>query len=369
MRVFISSVRHGLEAERDALPGLISALGHVPVRFEDFTAQPTPSREACLAGVASSDVYVLLLGPNYGHRFADTNQSPTHDEWMAARAAGKPTYVFRKDGVAMEPDQEAFTNEVGNYGTGVFYGRFTDATDLQAKVVKALRAHAAAPAALVFAPRTTPVSIRWKHEWTNTNPLQRDTEGTLELHVVGLDGTSIPSRMMLDLPDRLAGSLRTLGAVSMTAGLEPGGDRDSASVQVSATDTRSTPSPGALLGVHVSTTGQLSVWWSLPRDGLGHILDENILVQNLTDGLRLAGGLKILTGETYAIAAGLSGSMLVSRGTYSGAGRSNAPVKMNPQPVHIVLDEAVTSAAFDHGAPEVARPVTSMLLSDFDKTW
>lgn len=43
MRIFISSVRKGLEEERDALPGLIRALGHTPVLFEDFTAQTTPA--------------------------------------------------------------------------------------------------------------------------------------------------------------------------------------------------------------------------------------------------------------------------------------------------------------------------------------
>lgn len=59
MRVFISSVRHGLEEERDALPGLITAIGHTPVRFEDFTAQTTPSRQRCLDGLATADVYLL----------------------------------------------------------------------------------------------------------------------------------------------------------------------------------------------------------------------------------------------------------------------------------------------------------------------
>ena len=43
MKIFISSVRRGLEDERDALPALISALGHTPVRFEDFSAQSVPS--------------------------------------------------------------------------------------------------------------------------------------------------------------------------------------------------------------------------------------------------------------------------------------------------------------------------------------
>jgi Domain of unknown function (DUF4062) len=48
MKVFISSVRRGLEEERDALPGLISAIGHTPVRFEDFTAQ---SLRTCRGGL------------------------------------------------------------------------------------------------------------------------------------------------------------------------------------------------------------------------------------------------------------------------------------------------------------------------------
>lgn len=75
MRVFISSVRRGLEEERDALPGLITAIGHTPVRFEDFTAQAVPSREACLDGVAASDVYLLLVGPHYGQPFKDSPQA------------------------------------------------------------------------------------------------------------------------------------------------------------------------------------------------------------------------------------------------------------------------------------------------------
>src|SRR5688572_23183686 len=76
MRVFISSVRRGLESERDALPGLLIATGFEPARFEDFGALPTPSREACVRGVQASDVYLLLLGPAYGDPLPETGQSP-----------------------------------------------------------------------------------------------------------------------------------------------------------------------------------------------------------------------------------------------------------------------------------------------------
>lgn len=42
MRVFISSVRRGLEQERDAMRGLLLALGHEPLLFEDFSARSVP---------------------------------------------------------------------------------------------------------------------------------------------------------------------------------------------------------------------------------------------------------------------------------------------------------------------------------------
>jgi hypothetical protein len=370
MRVFISSVRRGLEDERDALPGLIRALGHVPVMFEDFGAQTVPSREACLEGVASADVYVLLLGSIYGDRFPDTNQSPTHDEWMAARAAGMPTFVFRKADVDLEPAQQEFVDMVGSYGSGVFYGQFNDVADLQVKAAEVLVAHAAQPSPLVFTPLVDPVSIRWKDDWAEPGRRQQDAYGSLELHVVALDAAPVPARMMLDLPNRLAGSIRTLGAVSMTAGLAPSGDSSAATIAVMAGDSRSSVVNATLGGIRMGASGQLSLWWSLPRDGMGSILDEGILLQNLTDGLRVVGGLNVLTGDRFAVAAGISGSAMVTRGTFTGTQRQSATgFKLNPKPARVVLDEAVTSAAFDRGAPEVARPLVTMVLADFDKTW
>lgn len=133
MRVFISSVRRGLEEERDALPGLISAIGHMPVRFEDFTAQTVPSREACLAGVKSSDVYLLLAGPHYGHVFEDTGQSATRDEWMAATAAGMPRLVYRESGIQLDSDQAAFVAGIKDYGAGAFRDVYSSTAEWQTK--------------------------------------------------------------------------------------------------------------------------------------------------------------------------------------------------------------------------------------------
>ncbi len=94
MRIFISSVRRGLEDERDALPALIRALGHEPRRFEDYTVKPVPSREACLEGLEGAQAYVLLLGATYGDPLPDTGKAPTEEEFTVAKRRGDRSVSF-----------------------------------------------------------------------------------------------------------------------------------------------------------------------------------------------------------------------------------------------------------------------------------
>lgn len=161
VRVFISSVRRGLEQERDALPGLLKAIGFEPVRFEDFTAQKVPSRQACLDGVDSADAYVLLIGPHYGHVFPETGQSATHDEYVRARNRGIPRLVFTKAGVEMDSDQKTIVDGVGDYGAGSFWSTFSDVTDLQTKVAAALREVASQPGHLTY---HTSAHLEWHRQ-------------------------------------------------------------------------------------------------------------------------------------------------------------------------------------------------------------
>ncbi len=137
-RVFISSVTEGLRQERTALPGLIRALGMDPVRFEDFTALPEPSRDVCLQAVGTSDVYLLLLGEHYGTPFPDTGLSPTHEEYRAAINKGIPRLAFRRHGVTMESAQAAFAAEVEAYETGLFRGSWEEVGELLSAVSDAL---------------------------------------------------------------------------------------------------------------------------------------------------------------------------------------------------------------------------------------
>jgi hypothetical protein len=98
MIVFISSVRRGLESERDYLPSLLQASGYEARRFEDFSAQPSPSRDACLAGVEAADVYLLLLGERFGEPLPDTGKGTDGRGTHGREAARYPNPCLPEDG-------------------------------------------------------------------------------------------------------------------------------------------------------------------------------------------------------------------------------------------------------------------------------
>ncbi|MDX3069712.1 DUF4062 domain-containing protein, partial [Streptomyces sp. ND04-05B] len=209
MRIFISSVRKGLEEERDALPGLIRALGHTPVLFEDFSAQTTPSREACLEALDSADVCIFLLGPSYGHVFPETGQSATHDEWMVAKTAGKPRLVYRKLDVRFEDAQQDFARTVEAYATGVFRDAFHDTSELMTKVVQKVKELESGPSPLSFAPLAQPASLRWSLD-------EAGVEGgvnvpLLELHVLPVGFAGYSARELEELGTSLVDRIRRTG--------------------------------------------------------------------------------------------------------------------------------------------------------------
>jgi uncharacterized protein DUF4062 len=146
--VFISSVRRGLESERGYLPSLLQASGYEARRFEDFSAQPSPSRDACLAGVEAADVYLLLLGEHFGEPLPDTGKAPTEEEFTVAKRRGIPILVFRKTGIDPGERQRDFIARAGDYQQGRFWKEFGDNGQLAVVVLQALREVAAEAAPL-----------------------------------------------------------------------------------------------------------------------------------------------------------------------------------------------------------------------------
>ncbi|MCG2798013.1 MAG: DUF4062 domain-containing protein [Cellulomonas sp.] len=368
MRVFISSVRIGLEQERDSLKGLILALGHEPVMFEDFTAQPVPSRQACLESVRTCDVYLLLLGDRYGYEFPETGLSPTAEEHVAARTAGIPRLVMRESGGTPEPKQQELIEEIRSYRDGVFYSEFSDVVDLQAKVAAAIRQAERAPESLTFAPLPSDVLVSWRWDWPAEQQGQAD-HAVLELHVVPDTPQPLPSRVLRELPQRLAAELRNVGGVGPSASVPADNDTVAAWAHViEALHRRAYDEArdGAVLGCRVAASAQTSVWGTLPGDGMGSILDPAEVTERLAGFLRIAGAAMPGDARQLALAVALSPLNSVTEGRVTGVPRSRAGgFSFGRERIAVPPDEVVSRAALSNGARDAARILTEALLTAY----
>ncbi|WP_102581047.1 DUF4062 domain-containing protein [Xanthomonas arboricola] len=136
MKVFISSLISGMEAERAAVKHAVELLGHQAIMAEDFGARASSPQVACLSGVREADLVILVLGPRYGAKQAG-GVSATHEEVHEARNR-KPLLMFVQSGMEAEPDQAALIAEIGKWQGGQLWDGFASASDLGQKVTRGL---------------------------------------------------------------------------------------------------------------------------------------------------------------------------------------------------------------------------------------
>ncbi|MFI5258880.1 MAG: DUF4062 domain-containing protein [Candidatus Limnocylindrales bacterium] len=358
MRVFISSVRHGLEEERDALPALIRAIGHEPRRFEDYTAQPVPSRDACLRGVEESDAYVLLLGEHYGDKMPDTGTSPTEEEWVVARRRGIPILAFRKRDVGPDADQAAFIRRIEDYAVGVFRESFSTTAQLLTAVATTLREVAAAPPALVWRPLGQPVNVPWKAFGQSVASYAT----VLEIHLIPTAGSPLPATTLEALPRRLSRVGRDHGLFSEDRALDLVHSEAGAAVTTRAD--RQAP----MAGLRMAGAGGVTIWTQLPSDTLGVLLDAHDLGERIGTGLRIGAELLPSTGEV-ALAVGLFGGGLISEGSVAELGRRTTATitgfRRGAASAQVEPRDAVPAVALGRAADEIARELASRLLLRF----
>ncbi|MCY4421280.1 MAG: DUF4062 domain-containing protein [Gammaproteobacteria bacterium] len=137
-RVFVSSVVKGMEEYRHVAREAITTMGHTPVMFEDFSAKPYSSEQACLHEVEQSDIYLVIAGQDYGHETPE-GLSVTQAEFRAAKAANKSILAFIQQVDARDERQQQFLSEIEAYQGGVFRASFSSALKLNNEIIKALR--------------------------------------------------------------------------------------------------------------------------------------------------------------------------------------------------------------------------------------
>jgi Domain of unknown function (DUF4062) len=138
--LFLSSVMGELKDERRAVAVALESEGFTVRWFEDFGGTDDPPDAAYLTEVAAADIYVGLMGDDYGTMHA-TGFSATHEEYLEARRRGKRvTFWARNDGSNRDGHARNFVSEVRVFNVT---GGYSDADDLVRRLVRRLREMAA----------------------------------------------------------------------------------------------------------------------------------------------------------------------------------------------------------------------------------
>lgn len=151
LRVFVASTSRDLPNERHEVVRAIRELNFEPVNAEGWRSDGTTPWSRIEREIESSDLFLLVLGQEYGFRpsagpGAAEGLSVTHMEARRARALGLPVFPFLKRldyddplrGTEDGTRRDAFREEVSAWEGGYLVTPFELASDLGEKVQEAL---------------------------------------------------------------------------------------------------------------------------------------------------------------------------------------------------------------------------------------
>jgi hypothetical protein len=143
-RVFVSSVMGGMTAQRRAAVAGIKQVGAEPVCFEGFGGRDDDAELAYLSEVASSTVYVGILGRTYG-RLQRSRLSPTHEEYREAERRGLRIRAYVRGDGDLQGDQVSFLEEIRQFHVTGSYAIPEDLTHLVADGLRWIAAEDLSP--------------------------------------------------------------------------------------------------------------------------------------------------------------------------------------------------------------------------------
>ena len=354
LKVMLSSVRRGLADVRDAIAPVIKILRYDVVRFETVVKTPVPPRATCVAMVEDSDIYLLILGEEYGDPMPGTGLAPTEEEWTVARNLGKPTVVFKKTGINPGPEQSAFIRRVEDYETGVWRRTFTDTADLISQLEDALASAAEGLRPATAMPLLSHVSVPWLA--TSSGIYSPGT--VLETHVLpAADGSRFPAATFSDLK-------RVIASAGQEGGIFDLGEAIEFAVTEAAVVAHAMPDRRrAAAGVRVGRDRSVSIWESLPTSmHLGAVIDEDQFVRRVARDIRIAANLRVLEGERVAIAAGFEDVSMLGIPAEYGTGMTLPFAVGGDRQVHVEPIESWPLRALASAADQIAQEAVAGIM-------
>ena len=141
LRVFVSSVQKELEDERLIVQNLVNTdpflSAHcTPVLYEYEPASPAKALEGCLAELDGCQVYLLIVGAQYGTAIGEL--SITHAEYRRAKEKSLPVLAFIRGDRHVQREAGTSTLLAELDDDGPKYKRFGNVIELQREVRAAL---------------------------------------------------------------------------------------------------------------------------------------------------------------------------------------------------------------------------------------
>ena len=145
LRLFVSSVQKELATERLAVLELVRENdpflneNFEVIRFEDLPATTEPTSKAYLKALEECDIYLGIIGNEYG-KVGPDGFSSVHREYLYARKKGMEIYVFikGKDNSIRNKKMISFLKQIRDPRKGHKYKRFENYIDLKQEARGAL---------------------------------------------------------------------------------------------------------------------------------------------------------------------------------------------------------------------------------------
>lgn len=194
----------------------------------------------------------------------------------------------------------------------------------------------------------------------------------LVVHLIPVPPTAVTQRVLSSLDDIGPRLVREQRLVDDSAGLTRASSGEDIFIESQPTQRVDGGSRGRFLALRISRSGQTSVWYSLPRDTMGSVLDEHHLKHDIQAALGLGAGIIEATHRTVvarvAVAAELINATSLTGGTVDEIGiRTQATMPgAFRSPPRIDPDESVRVRDLSGpGSWTVAGVVAQLLVRDW----